>query len=88
MNHRRLLELIGILMIGDGVVAVIDPRRHGLLWLAGPSLWRQTMMPFVRHPALMRSVGLAEALAGLWLARQQQPDGAVTRHSKTSWKRR
>lgn len=72
MIKERVLEMVGILMIGDGIVAVLDPERHGRLWLGGPALWQKSMHPFVRSRPLMRSAGLAEALLGLLLASRQR----------------
>ena len=61
-------------MIGDGIVAAVDPARHGRLWLPGPRPWRRAMRPFVKSPALMRWLGLGEAGLGLWLTHRQRPD--------------
>lgn len=73
MVKKRILEVIGILMIGDGLVAAAEPERHGRLWLAGPRLWRRAMKPFVESPRLMRWAGVGEAGLGLWLASRQRP---------------
>ena len=35
MGMRRVLELLAILMIGEGVLTLIAPRRHSLLWAFG-----------------------------------------------------
>ena len=68
---RRAIELLGLVMIGDGVLTFARPRRHVQLWHAGPRVWRQMMKPFEEHPELTRWLGLAEAAAGCWLALQQ-----------------
>lgn len=33
---RRVKELIAILMVGDGVLALVASRGHSLLWRFGP----------------------------------------------------
>ena len=69
---RRIYELLAMLMIGDGLVAALEPRRHARLWLGGPSAWRRVMWSFVERPRLTRCVGVAQLGFGLWLARQQK----------------
>ena len=34
---RRIAELFAMLMIGEGVLTLIVPRRHSLLWEFGPA---------------------------------------------------
>jgi hypothetical protein len=67
----RLLEVLGIVMIGEGVLAAVDPRGHTLLWRHGPRAWEAMWDPFVRRPTLTRCVGVAEAALGYWLAARQ-----------------
>jgi hypothetical protein len=73
VTSRRLSESAGMLMIGDGVLGMIYPREHCLLWRGGPSWWRSTIDWFSAHPNAARGFAAAEIAAGLWLARQQEP---------------
>jgi hypothetical protein len=61
-----------MLMIGDGVLGMVYPRDHCLVWHGGPSWWRSTIDWFAAHPSATRSFAAAEIAAGLWLARQQE----------------
>jgi hypothetical protein len=70
---RRVGESAGMLMIGDGVLGIIHPREHCLLWRGGPAWWRSTIDWFTSHPGTTRGFAAAEILAGLWLARRQEP---------------
>ena len=70
---RRMLECVGLAMIGDGVLACIEPRRHIELWEQGPEGWQKMMKPFVQNPGMTRWVGAAEAALGFWLASRQKP---------------
>lgn len=74
MWTERIKEVIAILLVGDGVVALVNPFRHSLLWRSGPGLWERLMDPFVETPALTRWLGALEAAAGLWLASRQKAD--------------
>lgn len=69
---RRLSESAGMLMIGDGVLGLMHPREHCLLWLGGPIWWRSTVEWFAAHPHATRGVAAAEIAAGLWLGRRQE----------------
>jgi hypothetical protein len=71
---RRITELLGLLLVGDGVLSAVDPKRHCLLWEVGPELIQKAMDEFARHPAATRVVGAAEAIVGLWLASRQEPE--------------
>lgn len=71
----RALECLGLTMIGDGLLALIEPRRHIALWLRGPEAWEDAMRLFARHPQATRLCGALELAAGLWLASRQAPDG-------------
>lgn len=71
---RRLLEVAGLMMVGEGVIGVLQPRGHVALWYRGPRSWRSMLRPFRDSPALTRGAALAEICIGLWLAaRQQRP---------------
>jgi hypothetical protein len=65
---RRIADLVAMLMIGEGVLTIIAPRRHSLLWRFGPKSFRRVIEAFAEHPALTRLVAAAEAGLGLWLA--------------------
>ena len=68
MGMRRIAELIAMLMIGEGVLTLVAPRRHSLLWEFGPEGYRRAIEAFAEHPTLSRLVAAAEAGLGLWLA--------------------
>ncbi len=70
---RRVVEMLGLLMIGDGTLAATRPSRYMALWVGGPRPWRRMMSFFATRPTLTRVVGAAELAAGLWIALRQQP---------------
>jgi hypothetical protein len=70
-------ETLAIVMIGDGVLSLAQPRRHVELWNAGPEPWRNVCSFFEQRPLLTMTVGAASIVAGLWLAnglRQEEED--------------
>ncbi|MBI1200235.1 MAG: hypothetical protein GC203_20445 [Phenylobacterium sp.] len=68
---QRGLETLAMLMIGDGLLALASPRRHVSVWRRGPEPWRRFLDYFGERPALTAGLGLAETVAGFWLARRQ-----------------
>ncbi len=72
----RLKELLGMLMVGDGVLGTIAPQEHCLLWRQGPPTWEKMIDFFVRRPQLTRLLAMGELAAGLWLAERQWNHGS------------
>ena len=73
MVTRRLKEALGILLVGDGVIATVAPSRHSRLWQVGPRWLRDLMQPFVDHPGMTRLTALGQIALGIWLASRQWP---------------
>ena len=65
---RRTFETLGMMMIGDGVLAVLQPRRHMALWRSGPAGWSRAVARLERRPGLAVALGVAEIGLGLWIA--------------------
>jgi hypothetical protein len=64
-------EILGLMMVGEGVIAMVHPRGHVRLWEGGARWWQRMMGPFANHPQLTRVVGAVEAVAGFYLASRQ-----------------
>ncbi len=71
---RRLVQLGALFLIGDGVMGLLKPRWHSLLWHFGPELARAVTEELAEHPKMARSVYLAEAALGVILASSQTPE--------------
>ncbi len=71
MWTRRLLETFAIVTIGDGIIELVSPREHSLLWEVGPESARKTARFFAGNPNLMRLLGASQVAFGLWLALRQ-----------------
>jgi hypothetical protein len=72
MAWKRIKEAIALLLIGDGIISILEPRRHTKLWVAGPGLYHRAMSPLKRRPIAAQAVGLALIGVGLWLAQRQK----------------
>jgi hypothetical protein len=71
MIDARVKELLAMFMIGEGVLALLYPRRHALLWKVGPRSLRELTGEFARRPGLTRGLAAAEVGLGLWMASRQ-----------------
>ena len=57
MWARRLKETFAILTVGDGIIEVIFPTEHSLLWVFGPARVRKVARFFAENRNLMRLLG-------------------------------
>lgn len=71
---RRIVELGALFLIGDGIMGLIKPRWHSLLWHFGPKIARITTEKLAEHPPFARSVYAAEVALGILIASRQTPD--------------
>ncbi|CAN5536039.1 MAG: hypothetical protein M3494_01125 [Actinomycetota bacterium] len=69
MWKRRFWETFAIITIGDGVIEVLAPREHSLLWRVGPG--KGVARFFAENPNYMRLLGLSQIAFGVWLATRQ-----------------
>ena len=68
---RRLKETFAILTVGDGIIAMIFPTEHSLLWEFGPARVQKVARFFAEKPNLMRLLGASQVAFGIWLAQRQ-----------------
>ena len=71
---RRARETFAIVVIGDGVIALLSPREHSLLWEVGPEGTRNVARFFAENPRYMRLLGASQIAFGVWLALRQYRD--------------
>jgi uncharacterized protein YjeT (DUF2065 family) len=71
MITKRVKVCLVMLMIVDGVVAVVEPRLYQRLGESGPRWWRAMFEPLSDRPTLIRCVGAAEVALGVWFALEQ-----------------
>ncbi len=65
---KRLLNLAAMMLVGDGVLTTLRPRREARLWKAGPQFHQRLMEGFAEHRQLARAAALCELGVGFWLA--------------------
>lgn len=77
MSHIRMKHFAAMMLIGDGIMAMVRPRQDAAAWAHGPWIWRKSMNGMRKHPAVTRMVGLAQVVGGLcWLLRNEELSSA------------
>jgi hypothetical protein len=65
---KRLLELGGLILITDGLMSMLRPKRRSLLWYAGPELAKAVTEELADHPKTSRTVYATQVALGVALA--------------------
>ncbi|MEG3165655.1 hypothetical protein U1701_13735 [Sphingomonas sp. PB2P19] len=68
----RVVEMAAIFMVGDGLIGLIQPRRHVDLWKDRALGAEVAVRPFVDRPGRRRLYALVQIAAGLALAARQK----------------
>ena len=63
-----------MVLIGDGVMALISPEDDALAWKHGPKLWKQLMGELQHRPVLTRAIGALQIAGGIWWAMNQEQE--------------
>ena len=71
MWTKRVGDLIGAFVVGNGVLDLIAPRQRVFLWVFGPEAMRKLILWFADHPTAMRLRGIVRIGTGIWLALRQ-----------------
>lgn len=69
----RMAEMAAIFMVGDGLVGLLQPRRHVDLWKDNAMGAEKAVAPFVDRPGRRRLYAVVQIAAGLTLAARQRP---------------
>jgi hypothetical protein len=76
MVRRRVYEIIGTLIIGDGFAFLFAPRPHMLIWVNALKLpaWRRLVQWFADHDRAGRVTGVIEIALGSWIVARAYRD--------------
>jgi hypothetical protein len=75
LSPTRAKHFAAMVMIGDGVMALIDPERDAKAWKKGPKMWRNVMHELSKRPVLTRVIGVAQIAGGIyWALKQEEMD--------------
>ena len=71
---KRWKHFTAMVLIGDGVMALVHPQQDALAWKTGPEPWKRLMHELHERPVLTRAIGVAQITAGIWWALQQESE--------------
>jgi uncharacterized protein YjeT (DUF2065 family) len=74
-SPSRAKHFAAMVLIGDGVMALVHPQRDAKAWKTGPRLWRNLMHELSKRPALTRAIGVAQIAGGIYWALKQSKEG-------------
>jgi hypothetical protein len=66
LTPKRWKHFTAMALIGDGVMAVVHPRRDALAWEGGPKIWQKMMRSLHDRPVLTRAIGAVQIAGGIW----------------------
>jgi len=69
---KQWKHFAAMLLIGDGVMALVRPQWDAEAWAAGPEWWNKSMRFFRDCPMLTRLVASAQIAGGIWWALSQE----------------
>jgi hypothetical protein len=67
MKWSQFKYLFAMMLIGDGVLAMLRPHRDAMTWSLGPEAWKALMRYLSDHPDTLRAIGAAEVALGFAL---------------------
>jgi uncharacterized membrane protein YjjB (DUF3815 family) len=69
MILRRLYEIVGTLILGDGFAFLFAPRKHMLIWVEALELtaWQRLVQWFADHRTAGQMIGAIEIALGAWI---------------------
>ncbi|MDF2493099.1 hypothetical protein [Sphingomonas sp.] len=73
LGLKRSAEMAAVFMIGDGLLGLLQPKRHVALWRSDVGAVDALVRPFGRHAGRRRLYGLAQISAGIMLAASLRP---------------
>ena len=72
LSARRTAEMAAMFMIGDGLLGLLQPRRHVALWRSDVPSADALVRPFADRPGRRRAYALVQIAGGIALAAAQR----------------
>jgi hypothetical protein len=74
-ESKRWRHFAAMVLIGDGVMGLVRPRRDAEAWAKGPRPWRTMMRYLAERPALARTIGAAQIVGAVAWALHEEKKG-------------
>jgi hypothetical protein len=72
LTSNRWKHFTAMVLIGDGVMALVRPHHDASAWARGPRPWRKLMRELNRRPGLTRLIGVAQIAGGVYWALREE----------------
>ncbi len=72
LTSNRWKHFTAMVLIGDGVMAVVKPKHDASAWAKGPRTWKKLMRELHRRPNLTRLIGAVQIAGAVYWALQQE----------------
>ncbi len=72
LTSSRWKHFTAMVLIGDGVMALVKPKHDARAWSQGPRAWRKLMRELHRRPNLTRFIGAVQIAGAVYWALQQE----------------
>ena len=70
----QMKHMTAMVLVGDGLLALVAPKRDARAWRMGPEPFRTMMSVLAARPNLTRWVGAAQIAVGVWMVmREERP---------------
>ena len=69
---KQWKHFAAMVLIGDGVMAIVRPERSCEAWAVGPRWWKRSMRFFRNCPTLTRIIAAAQIAGGIYWALSQE----------------
>ncbi len=69
----RMKHITAMVLVGDGLLAMMAPQREARAWRMGPEPFRTLLSFMAKRPELTRWVGAAEVAVGIWWVLREEP---------------
>lgn len=73
-DTKRMKHFAAMVMIGDGVMAIVNPKHDARAWEKGPKVWQDSMEWLAERPALTRAIGAIQIVGGVLWALSENDD--------------
>jgi hypothetical protein len=84
VNSSRWKHFAAMVLVGDGVMALVRPKRDAMAWSTGPIPWRMVMRYLNERPMLTRLIGIVQIAGGVCWALSSEKLSATTRSDQAS----
>lgn len=74
LGLKRAAEMAAVFMIGDGLLGLLQPRRHIELWRSDTAAVDVLVRPFAGRPGRRRAYAIVQLAAGLAIASRLSAD--------------